>query len=53
VLCKEILFFNGGTEIIHRMLQQAEKRRETDGYPIYSITMDDLRAAVEEEDFFT
>lgn len=35
------------------MLQQAEKRRETDGYPIYSITMDDLRAAVEEEDFFT
>jgi hypothetical protein len=27
--------------------------RETDGYPIYSITMDDLRAAVEEEDFFT
>ncbi|MBT2575411.1 DUF1273 domain-containing protein [Bacillus sp. ISL-51] len=35
------------------MLQEAEKRSEKDGYPIYSITMDDLRAAVEEEAFFT
>jgi uncharacterized phage-like protein YoqJ len=32
------------------MLDAAEKRREKDGYPIYFITMDDLRATVEEED---
>ncbi|PJZ01313.1 DUF1273 domain-containing protein [Bacillus vallismortis] len=33
------------------MLETAEKRREQDGYPIYFITMDDLRVTVEEDSY--
>jgi uncharacterized phage-like protein YoqJ len=33
------------------MLETAEKRHEQDGYPIYFITMDDLRVTVEEDSY--